>query len=338
MIRVLLAVAAAMLAFTAAPAGAATPDWLAEGAGVITSADPAAVCTPDAQGFMFGCQIDAANTTDRWRLYNGRGLSGSCGGREGADWTCGFRSSAGASAPSGEKPHFDCQRSTSPQSGKTDAWYWSRYAPPKPAALATTATLAECLAKTTVPDDDTPKETSGALGFTHRGRNGLLLTGGAGSNGGLRLRRLTVTLPKDVRFDVRRTCTRAFARGMTLDNHERCTQVFAGRLNDTDQSAYFAYAGPSQRGTRKVWIRTRSGDELVGFATGTIRKGPRGYGEQLVLDFVPLGIESTAVELYSEHLRGPCRRSRYKLALVNDRGTLRTSAQATCTRGRGGGR
>jgi hypothetical protein len=143
-----------------------------------------------------------------------------------------------------------------------------------------------------------------------------------------------VTLPKGVSFNAKRPCSRRAARRRTFDNWQRCTQVMSGRLSDPNTTAWFAFAGPKQSGgRRKVWLRARRGDELVGFGTGTIQPPSGGYGQKLVANIGQLGLNTSHIELFAEHLRSTkrCRNGRrYRLELTTDAGTVKSSKRDGC--------
>ena len=134
----------------------------------------------------------------------------------------------------------------------------------------------------------------------------------------------------------KRPCSQSFAHGLTFDNWQRCTVIMSGRLNDPNTTAWFAFAGPKQsKGRRKVWLRARRGDDLVAFGTGTIKPPSGGYGQKLVANIGQLGLNTSHIELFSEHLRSTKRCGngrRYLIELVTDAGAMKTSKKAGCGR------
>ena len=335
MLRAILAATTA--AFCRIPVGvaAARPAWVDEGVAFITTVSPGANCAPDAMAVPpFPCQIGDNAVNEGYVVYNGVATKGSCAGSDSTVYVCEFKVSHDANPPSGSKPFHNCKRSTVANQNKERAWFWDRYQPPEPAATAEFATLAECIAKTTAAADS--NTTPGGMSFEKQGK-GLFLGGSAPSNAGRIPKRLSVTLPKGVSFNPKRACSRSSARGLTLDNWTRCSRIMSGRLNDPNTSGWFSFAGPKQSGgRRKVWLRVRRGDRLVGFGSGTIYPASGGYGQKLVVNLGPFGLNASAIELFAEHLRSTKRCGngrRYRLELLTDAGTVKTSKKDGCGRG-----
>jgi hypothetical protein len=239
--------------------------------------------------------------------------------------------------PSATKVRHNCIRTTE-YATRDRAWFWDLYNPPRPAATAELATLAECIAKAESGEPVEPSK--GSISLTRNG-SFVSLYGFAPGNAGLAAERLTVRLPKGMKFVVKRPCSEGFARSMTLDNNERCGQVMGGRLRDTRLRAWFAFAGPKQSGgRRRLWLRARHDDDLVGFGTGTIFPASGGYGQKLVVQLGPLGLEASAIELSAPRLRATkscSKKRRYRLELVTDAGTAKGSGMVRCGGGGGGG-
>jgi hypothetical protein len=326
MLRVTLVVGAAAFLVLTANAAAAPPAWFGEGTAFITAADPQANCAPDAAGRV-SCGLGSV-------IHDGVAMRGGCGGSDSSGYECKFDVSHDVKF--GGVPQHHCVRTTQPAAKKERAWFWDIEQPPKPYETAELATLAECVAK---QQGDSQAETrAGFLRFFTRG-SGLGLYGAAGSNAGTFPRRLSVTLPKGVAFAPARSCRRAVARALTLASR-RCSDLIAGRLNDPKHTGWVAFAGPMQQGgRRKVWLRARHGNHWVGFGTGTVLPASGRYGQKLVAPLGQLGLNTTLIELFAEHLRStrPCGRGlRYRIQLVNDAGTINTRKTARCDGGGSG--
>ena len=329
MLRAILAAATAAFCLIPAGVAAARPAWVDEGVAFITTVSPGANCAPDAMAAPpFPCQIGDNAVNEGYVVYNGVAVKGYCAGADSTQYVCDFRVSHDANPPGNGGPFHHCMRGTS--GGKERAWFWDRYQPPRPAATGELATLAECIAKVDAEADTNTSK--GGLSFQKQGK-GLILNGSAPSNAGNIPKRLAVTLPKGVSFNPKRPCSRSVARGVTLDTGQRCTVVMSGRLNDPNTVAWYALAGPKQPGgRRKLWLRARRGDELVGFGTGTIQPASGGYGQKLVANVGQLGLNASMIELLAEHLRSTkrCRNGRrYRLELTTDAGTMKTSSKRT---------
>ena len=330
MLRAILAAATVAFFLIAGSAVAAPPAWVGEATGFIKSVSPGADCSPDGLGQPpFSCHIGDLAVNGGYVVHAGVALKGGCAGDEARGYACEFKVSHDANPPGDNEPFHNCTRSTF--NGTDGAWSWSRYKPPGPAAVAKLATLAECIAKVdAAADSDT---SSGGVSFSKQGK-GLFMSGSAPSNAGNIAKRLSVTLPKGVSFNPKRACSRSVVRALTLDNWERCPRVMAGRLNDPNTTAWFAFAGPKQSGgRRKVFLRARRSDDLVGFGTGTIQRGPRGYGQKLVVNLGQLNLNTSHIELVAERLRSTKRCGngrRYRLELTTDAGTIKTSKKDRC--------
>ena len=330
MLRPTLASTAVAFFLMAGSAVGAPPAWFDEGTAFITTVSPGADCSPAAIGTPpFPCHTGDPAVNEGYVVYNGVAVKGSCAGADSRGYGCEFRVSHDANPPDPE-PFHNCVRNT--YADKERAWFWDRYQPPEPAATAELATLAECIAKKKAAADS--NTSSGGLSFEKQGK-GLFLNGSAPSNAGRIPKRLSVTLPQGVSFQPKRTCSRRAARRLTLDNWKRCTQIMSGRLNDPNTTAWFAFAGPKlSGGRREVWLRARRGDELVGFGTGTIQPPSGGYGQRLVVNIGQLDLNTSHIELFAEHLRSTkrCRNGRrYRLELVTDAGTIKTSKKDACS-------
>jgi hypothetical protein len=330
MLRAILAAATAAFFLIAGSAAAAPPPWFDEGTSFITTVSPGADCSAAAIGTPpFPCHIGDLAVNEGYVVYNGVAVKGSCAGSDSNGYLCDFRVSHDANPP-GNGPFHDCVRYTR---DKERAWFWDRYLPPRPAAIAELATLAECIGKVDAAADS--NTSSGQASFEKQGK-GLSLSGAAPSNAGTIPKRLSVTLPKGVSFNPKRGCSRGVARALTLDNAKRCSVVMSGRLNDPNTVAWYAIAGPKQsKGRRKVWLRARRSDDLVGFGTGTIYPASGGYGQKLVVNLGQLGLKASAIELFAEHLRSTKRCGngrRYRLELTTEAGTIKTSKKDACGR------
>jgi Thrombospondin type 3 repeat len=140
----------------------------------------------------------------------------------------------------------------------------------------------------------------------HKSGGALMLSGvpfiGAPSQSVITPRRLTIWLPKGVTVSgaPAKPCSRAFARHMTLDNHKRCAKIFGGRLGGNgDITGWFAWAGPKQGAKHRLWLRGRSGDDLVGFGTGWIEPAKGAFGTKITLELGQLRIDTRGLEVYS---------------------------------------
>jgi hypothetical protein len=237
--------------------------------------------------------------------------------------------------PSAAKARHNCIRTTE-YATRDRAWFWDLYNPPRAAATAELATLAECIAKQDADEQIEP--TKGFISLTKSGSS-VSLYGAAPSNAGLVPERLTVTLPKGLSFVAKRPCSEGFARSMTLASNDRCGQVMGGRLRDTRFRAWFAFAGPKlSGGRRQIWLRARRSN-LAGFGTGTIHPASGGYGQKLVAELGQLGLNASFIELNADRLRStkPCgKKRRYRLELVTEAGPAGGGGKVKC-RGGGGG-
>ena len=335
MLRVTLAATVAAFLLLTANAVAAPPAWFAEGTDLITAADPQANCAPDAEGKV---SCSPGGSPEAHVIYNGVAMWGYCTGLEVPGlppwYECELRVAHDAVARS--TPQHGCIRSTNTMSGdKQRAWFWDLYQPPKAAETAELATLAECIAKT---EGAPPAKRPGKLKFRKQGK-GLGLNGGAGTNGGTFVERLSVTLPEGVAFAPKRTCSRAVAAALTLRQLRdgRCSILMSGILDDEEHGAWFAIAGPQ----RKVWLRARQGDKLVGFDTGKLLAARGGYGQTLVAELGQLELNAEVVGIDADGLRSgrSCagKKLGYRIELVNDAGTLKTRKKAACRGGGNGG-
>ena len=174
-----------------------------------------------------------------------------------------------------------------------------------------------------------------ANGATLRKSGGaLMLTGsfsGAPSGSLMTPRRLTIWLPKSVAVSgaPAKPCSEAFARTLTLDTYKRCAKIVAGRLGG-DITAYFAFAGPKLGAKQRLWVRGRSGDDLVGFGKGWIEPAKGAWRTKITLELGELGVKARGVEVYSGAERatagmvkpftGKCSGS-FKLQLTTAQGT-----------------
>ena len=144
-------------------------------------------------------------------------------------------------------------------------------------------------------------------------------------------RRLTIWLPKSVTVSgaPAKPCSEAFARTLTLDTYKRCAKIVAGRLGG-DITAYFAFAGPKQGAKQRLWVRGRSGDDLVGFGKGWIEPAKGAWRTKITLELGELGVKARGVEVYSgaeratagmvKPMTGKCYGS-FKLQLTTAQGT-----------------
>ena len=152
-----------------------------------------------------------------------------------------------------------------------------------------------------------PTATSVATGSASLRRSGgaLMLAGvpfsGAPQASMITPRRLTIWLPKGIKVSgaPAKPCTEAFARTLTLDNHERCAKILAGRLGGEEITAWFAYAGPKQGAKQRLWLRGRSGDDLVGFGKGWIEPAKGAFRTKITLELGQLGITTRGLEVFS---------------------------------------
>jgi hypothetical protein len=162
------------------------------------------------------------------------------------------------------------------------------------------------------------------------GRNGALTLLGSPFSGVPSMsvmtpRRLTIWLPKGVTVSgaPAKPCTESFARSLTLDNSKRCAKILAGRLGGDDITAWFAYAGTKQGAKQRLWLRGRSGDELVGFGKGWIEPAKGAWRTKITLELGELGITTRSLEVFSAPeratagrvtpLRGSCQKFRMQL-------------------------
>jgi hypothetical protein len=152
-----------------------------------------------------------------------------------------------------------------------------------------------------------PPATSVSSGPASLRRTGgaLMLSGvfsGAPSQTVITPRRLTIWLPAGITVTgaPASPCTRTFARSMTLDNYKRCAKILAGRLTGNgDITAWFAWVGPKQGSKQRLWLRGRTGDDLVGFGTGWIESVKGAYRTKITLELGQLGIDTRSLEIIS---------------------------------------
>ena len=204
------------------------------------------------------------------------------------------------------------------------------------AALLVTVSVA--FAQTGDPDAQGVAKRTG-LNFTGKMR-GLMLSGypfGAQpGDAAFNPSKLTLWLPKNVTFKPWKACTQAQARKLTLDNTDGCSQVIGGRVPaaGTNVQAWFAYAGPKSGSKRTVWLRARTGDELIGLARGTLVPVKGTYGSKLTLDLGGLDIRTRFLELASEAVATgegcPTGGWRYKVAVTSPQGNASFSGRSKC--------
>lgn len=194
------------------------------------------------------------------------------------------------------------------------------------------------------PPDDSPQNetvaqptatsvaTSGAsLLRSGRRNDALLLSGtpfmGAPSMTVMSPRRLTIWLPKGVTVSgaPAKACSQAFAKSATLTTIKRCAKILAGRLpgGSDDLTAWFAYAGPKQGTKRRLWVRGRGGDDLVGFGTGWIEPAKGAWRTKITVELGQLDMTTRGLEVFSaperatagmvRPLRGSCQKFRMQL-------------------------
>jgi hypothetical protein len=153
-----------------------------------------------------------------------------------------------------------------------------------------------------------PTATSVSAGSASLRRTGRALTlsgvpfNGAPSQSVITPRRLTIWLPPGVKVTgaPAKPCTQAFAASMTLDNWRRCAKILGGRLGGNgDITAWFAWAGPKQGAKQRLWLRGRSGDDLVGFGTGWIESVKGAYPTKITLE-LGTGITTRGLEVLSD--------------------------------------
>ena len=331
MLRAILAATAVAFFLIAGRAVGAPPAWFDEGTALITTVSPGADCSPATIGTPpFPCHTGDPAVNEGYVVYNGVAVKGSCAG---ADST-GYGANSGSRMMRIRRPGAVSQLRAEHARGQGARVVLG----PIPAAGA----RRDGRARHARP---VHRQEEGGRRFQHLRRRaviseagkGPVLHGSAPSNAGRIPKRLSVTPPQDVSFQPKRTCSRRAARRLTLDNWKRCTQIMGGRLNDPNATAWFAFAGPKQSGGRReVWLRARRGDELVGFGTGTIQPPSGGYGQRLVVNIGQLDLNTSHIELFAEHLRSTkrCRNGRrYRLELVTDAGTIKSSKKDACSGG-----
>jgi Thrombospondin type 3 repeat len=152
----------------------------------------------------------------------------------------------------------------------------------------------------------TATSVSGLSASLHKSGGALMLSGvafiGAPSQSVMTPRRLTIWLPKGIIVSgaPAKPCSRAFARNLTLGNSKRCAKIFGGRLGgNSDITGWFAWAGPKQGAKHRLWLRGRSGDDLVGFGTGWIEPVKGAFRTKITLELGQLGIDTRGLEVYS---------------------------------------
>jgi hypothetical protein len=147
--------------------------------------------------------------------------------------------------------------------------------------------------------------------------------------------RLTLWLPKNVTFRPWKPCTEGTARKLTLDSSD-CSQLIGGRVLSagSELRAWFAWAGPKRGSNRTVWLRARTGEDLVGFGRGKLIPASGAYGSKLVLNLGALDVRTRFLELASDGVAtgDDCPRGgwRYKVAVTSPQGNASFSGRSKC--------